>query len=232
MDKKAYTDMFTLHDGSYKSKVKPIPNQRTLLFQNWVRSTRTQPLEDIRHYYGEKVALYFAWIGHYTKWLTWAALAGVLFLVYGISNHFVKGPAEGDIGIGGQLVDIFDNALTLPYALFMSVWSALFVEYWKRKSAVLAYEWNTLDFEQLERARPEFKPTGTRISPVTGKLELYYPRYKQIVSIFTSIMVVLISVSSSYDLYVMCNVYFVVCLFFFSNTICSGIHLPHRSESS
>ncbi|KAF8945156.1 Anoctamin-7 [Haplosporangium gracile] len=192
MDKKAYTDMFTLHDGSYKSKVKPIPNQRTLLYQSWVRSRRSQPLEDIRHYYGEKVALYFAWIGHYTKWLTWAALAGVLFLIYGVSNHFIKGPA-GE-GIGGQLVDVFDNALTLPYALFMSVWSALFVEYWKRKSAVLAYEWNTLDFEQLERARPEFKPTGTRISPVTGKLELYYPRYKQIVSIFTSVMVVLISI--------------------------------------
>ncbi|OAQ24249.1 DUF590-domain-containing protein [Linnemannia elongata AG-77] len=192
MDKKAYTDMFTLHDGSYKSKVKPIPNQRTLLYQNWVRSGRTQPLEDIRHYYGEKVALYFAWIGHYTKWLTWAAIVGVIFLVYGVSNHFVKGDAGG--GIGGQLVDIFDNALTLPYALFMSIWSALFVEYWKRKSAVLAYEWNTLDFEQLERARPEFKPTGTRISPVTGKMELYYPRYKQIVSILTSILVVLISI--------------------------------------
>ncbi|KAF9550580.1 Anoctamin-7 [Mortierella hygrophila] len=195
MDKKAYTDMFTLHDGSYKSKVKPIPNQRSLLYRNWVRSGRTQPLEDIRHYYGEKVALYFAWIEYYTKWLIFAALAGVLFLVYGVSNHFIKGPAAGgDVGIRGQLVDVFDNALTLPYALFMSVWSALFVEYWKRRSAVLAYEWNTLDYENLERARPEFKPTGTRISPVTGKMELYYPRYKQVISIFTSVLVVLISI--------------------------------------
>ena len=208
MDKKAYTDMFTLHDGSYKSKVKPIPNQRTLLYQNWVRSGRSQPLEDIRHYYGEKVALYFAWIGHYTKWLTWAAIAGVLFLVYGVSNHFINGSTDG--GIGGQLVDVFDNALTLPYALFMSVWSALFVEYWKRKSAVLAYEWNTLDYEQLERARPEFKPTGTRISPVTGKLELYYPRYKQIVSIFTSILVVMISVSNSFGMYVLSMILFYI----------------------
>ncbi|KAG9064367.1 Anoctamin-7 [Linnemannia hyalina] len=195
MDKKAYTDMFTLHDGSYKSKVKPIPNQRSLLYRNWVRSGRTQPLEDIRHYYGEKVALYFAWIEYYTKWLICAALVGVLFLVYGVSNHFIKGPAVADgAGIRGQLVDVFDNALTLPYALFMSVWSALFVEYWKRRSAVLAYEWNTLDYEQLERARPEFKPTGTRISPVTGKLELYYPRYKQVISIVTSVLVVLISI--------------------------------------
>ncbi|KAF9923562.1 Anoctamin-7 [Linnemannia zychae] len=194
MDKRAYTDMFTLHDGSYKSKVKPIPNLRTQLYHGWVRSTRAQPLEEIRHYYGEKVALYFAWIGHYTKWLTWAALAGVLFLVYGVSNHFIKGDANG-VKIEKQLVDIFDNALTLPFALFMSIWAALFVEYWKRKSAVLAYEWNTLDYERQERSRPEFKPTGTRISPVTGKMELYYPRYKQVVSIFTSIFVVLISIA-------------------------------------
>ncbi|KAK3843846.1 MAG: calcium-activated chloride channel-domain-containing protein [Linnemannia gamsii] len=212
MDKKAYTDMFTLHDGSYKSKVKPIPNQRTLLYSSWVRSTRTQPLEEIRHYYGEKVALYFAWIGHYTKWLIWAALGGVLFLVYGVSNYFIRRAKNNDCRIAGlecysireptdddsfgkQLVHVFDNALTLPFALFMSVWSALFVEFWKRKSAVLAYEWNTLDFEEQERARPEFKPTGTRISPVTGKMELYYPRYKQIVSIFTSILVVVICIA-------------------------------------
>ncbi|KAG0281736.1 Anoctamin-7 [Linnemannia exigua] len=216
MDKKAYTDMFTLHDGSYKSKVKPTPNQRTLLYSSWVRSTRSQPLEEIRHYYGEKVALYFAWIGHYTKWLTWAALGGVVFLVYGVSNYLIERaennarlkagivaeaggnsagtPKDGD-SFGKQLVHVFDNALTLPFALFMSVWSALFVEYWKRKSAVLAYEWNTLDFEQQERARPEFKPTGTRISPVTGKMELYYPRYKQVVSILTSVLVVLISIA-------------------------------------
>ncbi|KAF9126169.1 Anoctamin-7 [Mortierella sp. 14UC] len=193
MDKKAYTDMYTLHDGSYKSKVKPTPNQRTLLYSSWVRSTRPQPLEEIRHYYGEKVALYFAWIGHYTKWLIWAALGGVVFLVYGILNFFIHEQNNGSFG--ARLVHVFDNALTLPFALFMSIWSALFVEYWKRKSAVLAYEWNTLDFEQQERARPEFKPTGTRISPVTGKRELYYPRYKQIVSILISIMVVLISIA-------------------------------------
>ncbi|KAF9910702.1 Anoctamin-7 [Linnemannia zychae] len=195
MDKKAYTDMYTLHDGSYKSKVKPIPNQRTLLFSSWVRSTRSQPLEEIRHYYGEKVALYFAWIGHYTKWLIWAALGSVLFLVYGISNYLISGQGHDHTPFGKRLALVFDNALTLPFTLFISVWSALFVEFWKRKSAVLAYEWNTLDFEQQERARPEFKPTGTRISPVTGKRELYYPRYKQIISIFTSVMVVLISIA-------------------------------------
>lgn len=192
MDKSAFSDMFALHDGSYKSKVKPLPNRRTWLYHNWVRSGRTQPLEEIRFYYGEKIALYFAWIGHYTKWLIWAAIAGVLFLIYGLAAGGIK--LDGTDSNKNYLA-VFDNALTLPYALFMSVWAALFVEYWKRKSNVLAYTWNTFDFERRERARPEFKPTSTRVSPVTGKVELYYPRYKQLVSIFMSFMVVLISVS-------------------------------------
>ncbi|KAF9315075.1 Anoctamin-7 [Podila horticola] len=191
MDKSAFSDMFALHDGSYKSKVKPLPNRRTWLYHNWVRSGRTQPLEEIRFYYGEKIALYFAWIGHYTKWLIWAAIAGVLFLIYGLAAGGIK--LDGTDSNKNYLA-VFDNALTLPYALFMSVWAALFVEYWKRKSNVLAYTWNTFDFERRERARPEFKPTSTRVSPVTGKVELYYPRYKQLVSIFMSFMVVLISI--------------------------------------
>ncbi|KAF9409128.1 Anoctamin-7 [Podila epigama] len=204
-EKGAITDMFTLHDGSYKSKVQPNPNRRTRLFHTWVRSIRAQPLEEIRFYYGEKIALYFAWIGHYTKWLLWAAIAGVLFLIYGLAadeinianNANNNNPAAIDTGsyTKQKLVRVFDNALTLPFALFMSIWASLFVEYWKRKSNVLAYTWNTLDFERRERARPEFKPTSTRISPVTGKAELYYPRYKQLVSILMSIMVVLISIA-------------------------------------
>ncbi|KAF9394328.1 Anoctamin-7 [Podila verticillata] len=195
MEKAAFTDMFALHDGSYKSKVKPTPNRRTSLYHNWVRSSRTQPLEEIRFYYGEKIALYFAWIGHYTKWLIWAAIAGLLFLIYGLAAGgatLVDGAATST---NKKLLVVFDNALTLPYALFMSVWAALFVEFWKRKSNVLAYTWNTFDFERRERARPEFKPTSTRVSPVTGKVELYYPRYKQLVSVVMSGMVVLISIA-------------------------------------
>ncbi|KAF9918176.1 Anoctamin-7 [Lobosporangium transversale] len=195
LDKKAITDMYTLHDGSYKSKAKPLPNRRTLLYNSWVRSRGPQPLEEIRFYFGEKIALYFAWLEHYTRWLISAAIVGLVFLIYGLINYFYikKSSDAGDVG--ATLVDVFDNALALPYALFMSIWSALFVEYWKRKSNILAYQWNTSDFERRERARPEFKPTGTRVSPVTGKMELYYPRYKQLISILISILIVLVSIA-------------------------------------
>ena len=35
-----------------------------------------QPFDAIKDYFGEKVALYFAWLGHYTTWLISAAAAG------------------------------------------------------------------------------------------------------------------------------------------------------------
>ncbi|KAG0240858.1 Anoctamin-7 [Actinomortierella wolfii] len=203
MKHKALTDMFTLHDGSYKSKVKPNPNRRTLLYHNWVRSWHSQPLEEIRFYFGEKIALYFAWIEHYTRWLWSAAIAGTLFLIFGVIHYFAI-LAPGDSALTGLpssseskrlLIRIFDNPLTLPYTIFMSIWATMFFEFWKRKSNVLAYRWNMLDYERRERARPEFKPTGVRISPITGKKELYYPRYKQLVSLVISIIVVLIAIA-------------------------------------
>ncbi|KAF9968830.1 Anoctamin-7 [Actinomortierella ambigua] len=193
MKHKALTDMFTLHDGSYKSKVKPHPNRRTELYHSWVRSWRSQPLEEIRFYFGEKIALYFAWIEHYTRWLWSAAIVGTLFLVFGIIHYFALGQKTDDSK--QMLISIFDNPLTLPYTIFMSIWSTMFYEFWKRKSNVLAYRWNMLDYERRERARPEFKPTGVRISPITGKRELYYPRYKQLVSLIMSVIVVIVAIA-------------------------------------
>jgi len=54
---------------------------------------RRQPITKIRDYFGEKVALYFAFLGFYTIWLIWAALAGIIVTIYGIVNA-----AEYDAG--------------------------------------------------------------------------------------------------------------------------------------
>ena len=45
---------------------------------------------------------------------------------------------------------LFDNSATLFFAVFMSLWAACFLEYWKRQNIRLAYEWNCLDFEEDE----------------------------------------------------------------------------------
>lgn len=36
-----------------------------------------------RHYYGEKIGIYFAWLGFYTRMLTWAAVVGIGCFIYG-----------------------------------------------------------------------------------------------------------------------------------------------------
>lgn len=40
-----------------------------------------------RKYYGEKIGLYFAWLGFYTEMLFFAAVVGTLCFVYGVLTY-------------------------------------------------------------------------------------------------------------------------------------------------
>jgi hypothetical protein len=39
----------------------------------------------------------------------------------------------------------------------MSIWTTLFLEFWKRRSVTLSFRWGMLDYEEEEVARPEWK---------------------------------------------------------------------------
>lgn len=47
----------------------------------------------------------------------------------------------------------------------------LLQDFWKRRTKSQAYDWDTLDFEQLEPNRAEFVAHAERVNPVTGQLE-------------------------------------------------------------
>ena len=58
-----------------------------LLYHTWGSAKvwyRQQPLPQIRDYFGDKVGLYFAWMGTYTISLIPAAVVGVLCFLYGV----------------------------------------------------------------------------------------------------------------------------------------------------
>ena len=46
--------------------------------------SKYQPLDAIRHYFGEQIAIYFAWLGFYTGWLIPVSVIGVLVFIYGL----------------------------------------------------------------------------------------------------------------------------------------------------
>jgi len=120
-------------------------------------------MDDICDYFGVQIALYFAWLGHYTKALCIPAIVGFLFW------FFFYGRAEflEDIGF-------------VIFSFFNVIWATLYLESWKRRSSELAYTWGTADQrdELLVEPRPQFKGTE-RISEITGKPELYYPEWKR-----------------------------------------------------
>ena len=67
--------------------------KRDLLFHEWAalkKILKFQPLDDVRDYFGVKVALYFAWLGFYTNLLIVPSFVGVICFIYGLlslSSH-------------------------------------------------------------------------------------------------------------------------------------------------
>ncbi|KAM7367087.1 hypothetical protein PAMP_015011 [Pampus punctatissimus] len=205
LDGDVYEAAYPLHDCRFnvKSKEDGCPNERFLLYEEWAHPKsfyKMQPLDLIRKYYGEKIGIYFAWLGFYTIMLTLAAVVGLACFIYGYKTQDTSTWSKEvcDPQIGGQIVMcpqcdreckywrlnstceaskklcIFDNFGTLVFAVFMSVWVTLFLEFWKRYQAELEYEWDTVEFlEQEQPSRPEYeaKCIYERKNPVTGVKE-------------------------------------------------------------
>ncbi|XP_059612649.1 anoctamin-8 isoform X2 [Phlebotomus argentipes] len=140
------TQVFPLHETT----------ALTQLQSSWVRNIfAPQPLDDIAEYFGVKVALYFAWLGHYTCALGVPAVFGTLLW----AGLYGRGQTAQDIG-------------HVLFSLFNVAWASLYLEAWRRYSAELAFRWGTLSTppELLEPPRPLYKGPLVE-SPVTGRLE-------------------------------------------------------------
>ncbi|XP_006865384.1 PREDICTED: anoctamin-6-like [Chrysochloris asiatica] len=189
-----YKAAFPLHDCQFghQSEDPSCPSERYLLYREWAHPRsiyKKQPLDLIRKYYGEKIGIYFAWLGYYTQMLLLAAIVGVACFLFGYFNQdnctWSKEVCNPDIG--GKIIMcpqcdrlcpfwklnitcesskklcIFDSFGTLVFAVFMGVWVTLFLEFWKRRQAELEYEWDTVELQQEEQARPEYEAKCTHV---------------------------------------------------------------------
>jgi len=48
----------------------------------WKSQFINQPLDDVRNYMGESVAIYFTWLSHYTKWLGYSSFVGIIIFIF------------------------------------------------------------------------------------------------------------------------------------------------------
>ncbi|XP_072016896.1 anoctamin-4-like [Amphiura filiformis] len=191
----SYEAAFPLHEGPYKSEQSMLTlegrhlNDRHELYEEWARPGRwykKQPLDAIKNYFGEKIGLYFAWLGFYTEMLTYAAVVGFIVFLYGcfrlaagedeVSNDLCAAddPATYTMCpqcsnprcpywilssgcVFARLTFLFDNEATVFFAAFMSLWATTFCEFWKRRQNAIDYKWDLFGFEeQGENIRPAY----------------------------------------------------------------------------
>lgn len=99
---------------------------------NWRVQPWEQPFDDIRKYFGEKIGLYFVFIGHYTTWLLPLALVGILVAI----DIVVEAIVFNSFG------DAIGNGYFVPfYCVFVAFWAQFMLEFWKRKESTKAMEW-------------------------------------------------------------------------------------------
>ncbi|XP_040200254.1 anoctamin-4 isoform X1 [Rana temporaria] len=202
-----YEAAFPLHEGSYRSKnsikTHGADNHRHLLFECWASWGvwyKYQPLDLVRRYFGEKIGLYFAWLGWYTGMLFPAALIGLFVFLYGmftldncqvsreiceatnitmcpLCDKYCPFTRLSDSCVYAKVTHLFDNGATVFFAVFMAVWATVFLEFWKRRRAVIAYDWDLIDWEEEEEEiRPQFEAKYSkkeRLNPISGKPEPY-----------------------------------------------------------
>ncbi|XP_061576012.1 anoctamin-7 isoform X1 [Cololabis saira] len=228
VSEQVFTAAYPLHEGGFRPPVSPgVPASlglRQILYLYWARWSRWrfyQPLDHIREYFGEKIALYFAWIGFYTGWLLPASLIGTLVFLVGFWLVATDVPAKevcesedafimcpicnicshwnySSICITYKAGLLFDNGGTVFLSVFMSLWAVTFLEYWKRTSSSLSHRWDCSDFQDIEeRPRPEFTAMApmTLRNPVTGEEEPHFPDNKRLNRTVTGCMVIIIMVA-------------------------------------
>jgi len=160
-------DVIPLHSNPEKIKL-------------WKRNFMKTPIVDgyvnpIHEYYGSEVALYFAWMNHYIRWLSAPGLLGFFIWLHNKKDDSVS----------------VDNSYLLPlFTIFMVCWAVLFIQFWKRKCALTTSDWG--DDLTSECCCTHYLPDFSgelRECPITGKTVLFYPLHKRYLKYLKSIIV-------------------------------------------
>ncbi|MBW03518.1 Anoctamin-10, partial [Eschrichtius robustus] len=146
--------VFPLHDNEALKKLEDTWYTRFTL--------KYQPIDSIRGYFGETIALYFGFLEYFTFALIPVAVLGLPYYLFVWENY--------------------DKYVV--FASFNLIWSTVILEVWKRGCASMTYRWGTLVMKrQFEEPRPGYHGV-LGINSVTGREEPLYPSYKRQLRIY------------------------------------------------
>ncbi|XP_032895020.1 anoctamin-9 [Amblyraja radiata] len=165
----AFHAVFPLHEeGTHKEEGKL---QRE--WAKWKCLFKKQPIDEIRDYFGERITLYFAWLGWYNTMLIPAAISGVLVFLYGLM-YFETNQVSKEICNASEIImcplcdqrcqywrlnetcsyakvtQLFDHEITVLFAMFMAIWATVFLEVWKRARARAVSFWELYHWDEDE----------------------------------------------------------------------------------
>ena len=135
----------------------PLLGFRGRLLREWPGAWyKPQPLHLVRSYFGEKIALYYAWLGYYISMLWLPAVLGIVFSI-------------------GQDVE---NPYKLIFCMALVIWITIFACLWKRLEVRLQYEYDTQDFEESEELRLEYMMHKSTVeghrNEITGQIDNFW----------------------------------------------------------
>ncbi|CAM5082002.1 unnamed protein product [Natator depressus] len=179
-----YDAAYPLHDGEYEGQ-NDDRNERKLLYREWARYGafyKYQPIDLIRKYFGEKIGLYFAWLGLYTEFLIPSSVVGIIVFLYGCITMESDIPSKemcdqhkaftmcplcdkscdywnlSTACATARASHLFDNPATVFFSIFMALWATMFLEQWKRLQMRLGYFWDLTGLEEEEEhPRPKYE---------------------------------------------------------------------------
>ena len=124
--------------------------------KEWIKKWSTQwllqpeDLDEIRNRMGEKIAFYFAFTQSYFT--------------------FLMAPAAV-----GTLTWAFLGSFSPWYAIFNSLWTVVFVEWWFHQEHDLAARWSVKGVGGIEQRRLDFKHSHEAEDPITGEKVRVFP---------------------------------------------------------
>ena len=157
--------IFPMHTPRERDTLNKCWLQRRAIWLGWL-----QPLDrsfgqpfGLKDYFGERVTLYFAFLGTHCRWLF---VLGILGLIIQIVVWAQNNPAHPVVAL---------------FAIVVAVWCALFTQSWKRREALLSLQWGMSSFEGKEGVRLKFMQDNPnkKHDVVTGKLDYKYPGVKE-----------------------------------------------------